>query len=591
MLFMLMLPLYLWADWRTDMDAANTYRPQGSGIQNLYSKSQALMAKQGLNPNPAEAKAFVDQGSPDSIGLEVKKQTSNNIYNAPHMKINLKDPTIKNSKFIQDHSYNIVNGIQGDGIDCSHPKDYKIEWKNKRCRASTIKDLSCQIHKQMDLETHKVPTKIKKSGQLENYAKTGSSDGDIKVEHEGVIHHISLSFQNNFNNISCFQWYDMYMNGALFGRYHGHCGGTDSHMVYIKDFSSGISVKKNEVLHFTWRSSSGGFRGASFVNHGYSFEEDALVNQTTPFAVSTDSCEHINLSENGCVLKSNKIIEGAGSKSYHGFTLYEPWWVKESDYTCGGQSQYDDCQGLISQGCQQLSSVCSDQNCYIHENVYSCPIKKYTTPSYVCGDQNYFCSDGKCAPVDHHKTSTKDFNDAISGMAATGQAGDDVYRTQDKSGGVSIFKGASQLCKRGDLGTGDRDCCDFHRWFGSCGEDAKKLRDAYLDQRAVYVGERCIADSIFGCLRKGKVYCVFPNRLATDVQVQGRAGQLGLGFGSAKSPNCRGLTPDELQKIDLGKIDFSNFHQQMDHRMNGEIKGQKNQQMQDRIANDVRSRE
>lgn len=51
-------------------------------------------------------------------------------------------------------------------------------------------------------------------------------------------------------------------------------------------------------------------------------------------------------------------------------------------------------------------------------------------------------------------------------------------------------------------------------------------------------------------------YCCFSNILEKVVQVQARK-QLGLNFGSSSSPNCRGLTLDELSRVDFSKMDFS----------------------------------
>jgi len=57
------------------------------------------------------------------------------------------------------------------------------------------------------------------------------------------------------------------------------------------------------------------------------------------------------------------------------------------------------------------------------------------------------------------------------------------------------------------------------------------------------------------------VYCVFPSKLAGIVQIQGRGGQLGLSFGSATNPNCQGLTPEQLERIDFSRLDLSALEQ------------------------------
>ena len=63
-------------------------------------------------------------------------------------------------------------------------------------------------------------------------------------------------------------------------------------------------------------------------------------------------------------------------------------------------------------------------------------------------------------------------------------------------------------------------------------------------------------------------YCVFDNKLARIIQYQGRSGQLGIGFGGASSPDCRGITVDELQKIDFNAMDYSDFYEELNERTN-----------------------
>jgi conjugal transfer mating pair stabilization protein TraN len=43
------------------------------------------------------------------------------------------------------------------------------------------------------------------------------------------------------------------------------------------------------------------------------------------------------------------------------------------------------------------------------------------------------------------------------------------------------------------------------------------------------------------------------------VEEQGRA-QLGMGWGSADNPECRGFTTDELQRLNFASMDFSEWY-------------------------------
>ena len=49
---------------------------------------------------------------------------------------------------------------------------------------------------------------------------------------------------------------------------------------------------------------------------------------------------------------------------------------------------------------------------------------------------------------------------------------------------------------------------------------------------------------------------MFQSKLGRIIQEQGRP-QLGLNFGSAQSPVCSGLTPQQFAELDLSKFDFS----------------------------------
>jgi conjugal transfer mating pair stabilization protein TraN len=79
------------------------------------------------------------------------------------------------------------------------------------------------------------------------------------------------------------------------------------------------------------------------------------------------------------------------------------------------------------------------------------------------------------------------------------------------------------------------------------------------DANCHYVGDYCTLKLPFvGCVQKKKTFCCFSSPLARIIHEQGRP-QLGIDWGGPKSPNCRGFTIDEFQKLDFSKIDFSEW--------------------------------
>ncbi|MEM2145329.1 MAG: conjugal transfer protein TraN, partial [Candidatus Jordarchaeaceae archaeon] len=82
--------------------------------------------------------------------------------------------------------------------------------------------------------------------------------------------------------------------------------------------------------------------------------------------------------------------------------------------------------------------------------------------------------------------------------------------------------------------------------------------------RCVKIGDFCIKKwPVVGCVQKGRRYCCFNSKIARIIHEQGRP-QLSTfnyshNWGGSRKPNCRGFTPEEFQALDFGKIDFSEY--------------------------------
>lgn len=88
--------------------------------------------------------------------------------------------------------------------------------------------------------------------------------------------------------------------------------------------------------------------------------------------------------------------------------------------------------------------------------------------------------------------------------------------------------------------------------------------------RCVTVGTRCV-ESLFGtCLQEKQIECCFASKLARIINEQGRP-QLGIGWGTPESPDCRGLSPEEFQSIDFSQIDLSEYIDDMEVKSQEQI--------------------
>ena len=93
------------------------------------------------------------------------------------------------------------------------------------------------------------------------------------------------------------------------------------------------------------------------------------------------------------------------------------------------------------------------------------------------------------------------------------------------------------------------------------------------------------------CVQKSQVYCVFQGKLARIIQEQGRRDQLGVGFGSGANPDCRGITVDELQRIDFDRVNFSDFYEDLMNSVKIPDTDTMVKQVKDRIAAQVQQQQ
>lgn len=126
---------------------------------------------------------------------------------------------------------------------------------------------------------------------------------------------------------------------------------------------------------------------------------------------------------------------------------------------------------------------------------------------------------------------------------------------------ASIFKGDDARCSI-NFGGDFKNCCLKNGGWGTsvgigtkCSADEETLKKAKADKRCVYIGTRVKKKVAGVVLSKEQVHCCYPSKIARAIQ-KGARRQLGINFGSADSPNCRGLTPAELERVDFGNLDL-----------------------------------
>ena len=209
--------------------------------------------------------------------------------------------------------------------------------------------------------------------------------------------------------------------------------------------------------------------------------------------------------------------------------------------------------------CSFKSRSCIDETasddgaCQSWEYVYECK-KAVTTPvdASVC-DASWVMG---TTTIEAKDDPDQDIASAVSALNAVKSASNSFEAD------MSIFKGEDLRCGKAVLGFAN--CCKDSGWgtdigLAECDSNELKLMESQKKKACHYVGTYCSNKSLFGCLQKSMTYCCYGNSLARIIQEAGHQ-QLGISWGSAKSPNCAGFSVEDFQKLDLTNVDFSDFY-------------------------------
>ena len=239
-------------------------------------------------------------------------------------------------------------------------------------------------------------------------------------------------------------------------------------------------------------------------------------------------------------------------------------WQKIYTYACFKKVE-GNCHALSTKGCVQVASECSEKIgdvCVSWRQTYRCPKSKKKQIRYKTrGEKSPFCFTGDCVNNDYEANG--EINEALSQLMVLNEAQKDI-RAEGEN--VKIFKGQNRRCRK--AWNGARDCCGSgNRWAvrwklaPGCDVQEQELGDWRAKRRCVEVGTYCAQKlPIIGCIEKKTTFCCFGTKLSRLIQEQGRL-QLGISWGEPESPECRGLTAEELSRIDMSKMDLSELYE------------------------------
>jgi conjugal transfer mating pair stabilization protein TraN len=268
---------------------------------------------------------------------------------------------------------------------------------------------------------------------------------------------------------------------------------------------------------------------------------------------------------------TGKRCVSSGARTVDGYVVHKDCWEWSYGKTCNypsknNCSQYVHCYLVGFRECLLSDSV---GNCVNQLKEYSCkrwapssiPIEKIRYGREEKQGINNIrckglpCIDGNC--IDKSYDSNNEIMDSVSKLYAVSQMKGVVNMLME------LFAGYSASCTKKAVGYSN--CCKLdggsnnwgHNLGAQCTKDEQTLIETRKKNLCVYVGKENKQTLGMSILVKHH-WCCFGNMLNKVIQVEGRK-QLGLAFGTPSSPDCRGLTLEQLLKLDWNKMNFSEF--------------------------------
>ena len=484
----------------------------------------------------------------------------NSINQRPQFVINPNDPAIKNSELIQNEADNIIHGVTDQYIDCKAQESCHIDYQTEVCYESTINQFpTCRKNRVVTAEAQPAATQtVKMSIQVKpNYININTVSMTVDLI-SGQITNVQKGSLQDYTILP--RIHTPPCKGLKI-EYLGIEGADPKHPIQMQvdeepscnnHFKMQIQLIRKNLWYLN-----------HFMNIKFSYRFTAEVSPVIKESFTQDCNYFESLKAAGVchTLKPDVCVSGPATHIINNIPVTRDCWAYQSSFECNTGSSPNNCGALQTKKCEQTSSECQQKIgnvCLNYQQTYRCPLQTCSTISnIVCGDGKDYCLDGSC--TDHSYEQSKDFGKAMVALSAT----DEATQSFDADSNF-IFKGKSQKCR--DDALEFSNCCNEGGWgqdihLAHCTDEEKALGENRENKITVYVGTYCSnhlpppLDNI--CTEHKESYCIFSSKLARIIQDEGRRKQLGINFGNAKNPDCRGVTPDELEKIDLSKIDFT----------------------------------
>ena len=270
------------------------------------------------------------------------------------------------------------------------------------------------------------------------------------------------------------------------------------------------------------------------------------------FFPEKDSCPFIKKRRTPMLLnpERTRMVENNGCSQYQSdkkYFLVERSSLGNVDYYVYGCRVYNGCQPY-EEACSKVFERCKvfeKERCVEWECKYLCEAREervHKVPGFCLPEIN---------PPQEERQIPGDFAKAVGLLGAVMKE----VKTQENVEEIKVFKGFKGRCSVDVLGF--RDCClnmsGWGRTLGFwCKDYERYLAHMREQKRCVCVGLR--RSSVLGAkTRSEQVYCCYGSALIRVIQEFAHHERM-ISWGSAESPNCEGLSLQELKMLNFDNI-------------------------------------
>lgn len=268
-----------------------------------------------------------------------------------------------------------------------------------------------------------------------------------------------------------------------------------------------------------------------------------------------------------CKILQTKPLK-PGHRTIAGRSIYRDSWERLLIFSCH-PCEDSECQRIRNIGGEMINRTCLEKDetgeCILWEKTYAIPNESPNIQKIPFKEKDFF--DPEAIDTTYEKNT--ELPQVLATLSAISNIGN------PKQGGFSVagdfvFSGSSARCRRSFDSKNLFDCCYsknsqgrglcIHLDLGNCSKEEKTLFENVKEGKCHYIGR------VKNAFMTRHVYCCYPTKLARIVQEEAHQ-QLGLSWGTSEEPKCRGLTIEQLQSLDFEAMDFTDFIQEFQSKI------------------------